>query len=76
MGRPDPRPIRNRVGTSGVKKSLGADEVLWYHRTFTIPKGKAWEKRIQLNFGAVDWHCEVYLNGERLPAAASQSRGI
>ncbi len=63
-------PFAIESALSGVKKSLGADEALWYHRTFTVPKGKAWEQRIQLNFGAVDWHCEVYLNGERLPAAS------
>ncbi len=37
----------------------------WYRRTFTVPKN--WSgKKIILNFGAVDWESEVYINGKSL----------
>ena len=36
---------------------------LWYRRDFTVPP--AWNgQRIKLNFGAVDYEAEVYVNGE------------
>jgi len=35
---------------------------MWYHRKVTTPS--TWQgKRIQLNFGAVDYMCEVYVDG-------------
>lgn len=47
---------------SGVGKTITADDALWYHTTFTIPR--SWKKKyVLLNFGAVDWHADVYLNG-------------
>ena len=36
--------------------------IMWYTRTFVVPNEFA-GKRILLHFGAVDYHCEVYLNG-------------
>jgi len=48
---------------SGVQKQVYADQALWYRRSFTIPSG--WkDKRIRLNFGAVDWQCKVLVNGK------------
>lgn len=48
---------------SGVGGSLSADSLLWYSREFIIPE--AWKgKEIMLNFGAVDWQCEIYINGK------------
>ena len=50
---------------SGVCKKLGSDELLWYKKTFTLPetfKGK----RVLLHFGAVDWECRVYVNGQKV----------
>ena len=36
---------------------------IWYHRKIDIPD--AWQgKRIQLNFGAVDYICEVFIDGQ------------
>lgn len=47
---------------SGVQKPLQPDERLWYRRTFTVPAG--WrDQRILLHFGAVDYACEVWVNG-------------
>lgn len=36
---------------------------LWYRRTFTLP-GSWTGKRVILNFGAVDYESQVYLNGK------------
>jgi beta-galactosidase/beta-glucuronidase len=36
---------------------------IWYHRTVTIPK--EWKgKRVFLHFGAVDYDCRAWINGE------------
>jgi beta-galactosidase/beta-glucuronidase len=35
---------------------------MWYHRKLTVPARWA-GKRIMLNFGAVDWESEVYIDG-------------
>lgn len=47
---------------SGVAKTLPINHTLWYHRTFTLPH--RWRgQHIMLNFGAVDWQAQVYVNG-------------
>lgn len=47
---------------SGVGRSVGDRNYLWYRRSFDIPSG--WKgKNIMLNFGAVDWKCDVWVNG-------------
>ena len=46
---------------SGVQKYVGKDNELWYQRDFEVPS--KWNgKRIMLNFGAVDWKCDVWVN--------------
>ncbi len=50
---------------SGVGKSVGQDNNLWYKKTLQIPESWA-GKMILLNFGAVDWRCDVYLNGTKV----------
>lgn len=50
---------------SGVKERVGPDNKLWYKKTFTIPK-KWDEQQIKLNFGAVDWRSEVWVNGKKV----------
>jgi len=35
---------------------------VWYRRTFTLPEEAA-GKRVMLHFGAVDYRCEVWVNG-------------
>lgn len=46
---------------SGVLKSVSEKQELWYHRTFDVPA--SWKgKHIILNFGAVDWQADVYVN--------------
>ena len=50
---------------SGVGKNVGEKNRLWYRRTFTVPE--AWkDKTILLHFGAVDWDCDVLVNGTLL----------
>lgn len=46
---------------SGVEKMVTADDVLYYKRTFTLPKGFN-KGRVLINFGAVDYKCEVKIN--------------
>lgn len=46
---------------SGVQKTVGDKNELWYHRSFTIPS--TWKnKAVVLNFGAVDWKADVWIN--------------
>ncbi|MBQ3822433.1 MAG: glycoside hydrolase family 2 [Thermoguttaceae bacterium] len=45
----------------GVGKTVGKENNLWYKKTFEIPKEWA-GKSVLLNFGAVDWRCDVWLN--------------
>ncbi|MCD8183281.1 MAG: beta-galactosidase [Bacteroides sp.] len=46
---------------SGVGRTCGPDKELWYQRTFSVPA--AWRgKRVMLNFGAVDWKADVWVN--------------
>ena len=54
-------PFAIESSLSGVQKIVGDKNELWYKREFTIPS--SWKgKNILLNFGAVDWRTEVYLN--------------
>ncbi len=54
-----PYPVESSL--SGVQKLLGEDKDLWYQRTFTVPSG--WKnKNVVLNFGAVDWKADVWVN--------------
>ncbi|MGV9249898.1 PA14 domain-containing protein [Streptomyces sp. NPDC003697] len=55
-----PYPVESQL--SGIERH---EDRMWYRRTFTVPAG--WHigagKRLRLNFGAVDWQTEVYVNG-------------
>ena len=54
-------PFAVESALSGVGKSVGEDNALWYSREFKLPK--EWKNsRIRLNFGAVDWKAEVYVD--------------
>ena len=56
-------PFAVESALSGVGRSLTAEDALWYSREFTVPKD--WKGRnIILNFGAVDWKTEVYVDGK------------
>ncbi len=69
-GRPVPAEFQGKIlvpfaiesSLSGVQKTVGAGNELWYRRSFTIPK--EWKsKNVVLNFGAVDWKADVWING-------------
>ncbi len=54
-----PYPVESSL--SGVMKTVGEKQELWYHRTFNIPAG--WKgKDVLLHFGAVDWKADVWVN--------------
>jgi hypothetical protein len=55
-----PFPIESAL--SGVMKKVGVENRLWYRRTFGAAK-PADGGRLLLHFGAVDWRCEVWING-------------
>jgi beta-galactosidase/beta-glucuronidase len=58
-----PYPLESAL--SGVERPLLPGEKLWYRRTFTVPE--AWgDQKVLLHFGAVDYACDVYLNGTLL----------
>lgn len=55
-----PYPIESSL--SGVMRPLEPGKALWYKRDITIPEEWA-GKKIILNFGAVDYQADVYVNG-------------
>jgi len=56
-----PYPLESAL--SGVKKAINEKEKLWYTRTFKIPAN--WKnKKILLNFDAVDWESHVWVNNK------------
>lgn len=60
-------PFAVESSLSGVGKTVGADQALWYERSFTVPS--SWKgKDVMLNFGAVDWQCDVWVNDVKVGA--------
>ena len=58
-------PFAVESALSGVGRHITADDALWYSTRFSIPK--KWKgQEIWLNFQAVDWSTEVWLNGQRV----------
>jgi hypothetical protein len=51
--------LESKLG--GVQRLLDPSEALWYRRTF---KAEQNDKRTLLNFEAVDYRCEVFVNGQ------------
>jgi beta-galactosidase/beta-glucuronidase len=50
---------------SGVGKTVGKDSILWYERTVTLPANFR-NGNVLINFGAVDWKCDVYVNDKHI----------
>ena len=46
---------------SGVQRLLDPTEALWYHRTFEVKQQT--DRRVLLNFEAVDYRSRVWVNG-------------
>jgi hypothetical protein len=58
-------PFPAESALSGIMQRITEAQRLWYHRTFTVPVG--WSgRRVQLNFGAVDWQTTVWVNGAQV----------
>jgi beta-galactosidase/beta-glucuronidase len=54
-------PFAVESSLSGVQKEVNEKQELWYRRTFTVPA--AWKgQQVKLNFGAVDWRTDVFVN--------------
>ncbi|MEO9020911.1 MAG: sugar-binding domain-containing protein [Ginsengibacter sp.] len=58
-------PFAAESALSGVGKTVGKDNILWYQRMITTPK-ELKGKRILLHFGAVDWRSDIYVNGKNI----------
>ena len=57
-------PFALESALSGVGKHITEDDALWYSTTFKVPK--KWKgKQLWLNFQAVDWSAEVWVNGQK-----------
>ena len=55
-------PFAVESALSGVGKTVGDQQELWYQRMFDIPS--SWRgKQILLHFGGVDWQTDVWVNG-------------
>lgn len=57
-------PFAVESALSGVGKTVGKDSVLWYQKTLTLAS-KLKNQNILLHFGAVDWECDVFVNGKK-----------
>ncbi|HMR83414.1 MAG TPA: glycoside hydrolase family 2 TIM barrel-domain containing protein [Niabella sp.] len=57
-----PYPVESAL--SGVGKQVGKDNALWYKREIEVPKLSK-GNQLLLHFGAVDWRCDVYINGKK-----------
>jgi len=54
-----PFPVESSL--SGVMKTVGGENEVWYKRTFDVPA--KWKgKNVLLNFGAVDWKADIWVN--------------
>ncbi len=54
-------PFAIESSLSGVQKTVGSTNELWYQRNFAVPA--SWKnKKVLLNFGAVDWKADVWIN--------------
>lgn len=56
-------PFAVESALSGVARTVGKDSVLWYNRSLTLPASFK-NSNALLHFGAVDWQCDVYVNGK------------
>ena len=63
-------PFSPEATLSGVGRQLQPDELLWYHRSLSLPAGfvRGPAGRVLLHFGAVDQTCTVWLNGVEVGA--------
>lgn len=55
-------PFAIESALSGVERKISHNQRLWYRKKFTLDD-ELTGKNIILHFGAVDWHCKVFING-------------
>jgi len=58
-----------------MKAASAKTKKLWYHRTFKAPQLND-GRRLLLHFGAVDWHCEAFVNGKSVGNAHRRLRPL
>ncbi len=51
---------------AGVHQVTPGPKIGWYRRRFTVPKNFPTGQRIWLQFGAVDWRADVWVNGRKV----------
>jgi beta-galactosidase/beta-glucuronidase len=56
-------PFAYQTKASGLGPVDDIHPVIWYRRTFSVPEEMT-GRRILLHFGAVDYECSVYVNGQ------------
>ena len=54
-------PFAIECALSGVEKHITKDDRLWYRKKFTLSE-EFKDRRVIINFDAVDWECRVYIN--------------
>lgn len=57
-------PFAVESALSGVGKTVGPDNALWYRTKFSVPSSFK-KKNVLLHFGAVDWYSDIYINGTK-----------
>jgi len=55
-------PFSPEAPLSGVERTVGSTDALWYRRSIVLPSGFV-DDRVILHFGAVDQACEVWVGG-------------
>lgn len=58
-----PYPVESAL--SGVAKTVGKDQALWYSTTID-QKRPSDKDKLLLHFGAVDWRADIYVNGQKV----------
>lgn len=56
-----PYPVESAL--SGIRETVGAENRVWYRRTFTVENEES-DKRVLLHFGASDWETDLFVNGQ------------
>jgi beta-galactosidase/beta-glucuronidase len=57
-------PFAIESSLSGVTKKVEKENKLWYNREVILPPSFK-SKNVLLHFGAVDWQCDIYINGKK-----------
>src|SRR5690606_29392406 len=58
-----PYPVESAL--SGVGKTVNKDQALWYQTELSLGKPSG-TNQAMLHFGAVDWQCDVFVNGKKV----------